>query len=318
MEVALVTPASPDALLGNAVTASRWAKLLVELGHRVEITTTYEGTAQDVLIALHARRSAPAVVGFRERRPGRPIIVGLAGTDVYRDIKDSPEAQHAIEIADRLVVLQPKAIEELPSYLHHKTRVIFQSATAPVQTSPKPKDAFQVCVLAHLREVKDPLRAAYAARLLPSTSRTRVIHAGQALSEIAAQEARQEERQNTRYRWLEGLSRKESKKLLSGSHLLVISSLLEGGANVASEAIAASVPILASRIPGNVGILGDDYPGYFETGHTQQLSTLLERAESDHSFFQTLVQTCQRLTHFVDPAREADAWRDLLAEFVVS
>jgi glycosyltransferase involved in cell wall biosynthesis len=196
--------------------------------------------------------------------------------------------------------------------------VIFQSATAPLQTNPKPKDVFQVCVLAHLREVKDPLRAAYAARLLPSTSRIQVVHAGQALSEIAAQEAREEEKQNVRYRWLEGLPREESQKLLAGSHLLTISSILEGGANVVSEAIAASVPILASRIPGNVGILGDDYPGYFETGHTQQLSTLLERAESDHSFFQTLVQACQRLTHLVDSAREANAWRALLGEFVVS
>ncbi len=223
MELALVTPAPPDALLGNAVTATRWAALLVELGHRVEITTTYERTGQDILIALHARRSAPAVARFRERHPDRPIIVGLAGTDVYRDIKDSTEAQHAIEIADRLVVLQPKAIEELPSHLHAKTRVIFQSATAPLQTNPKPKDVFQVCVLAHLREVKDPLRAAYAARLLPSTSRIRVVHAGQALSAVAAQDAREEEQQNARYRWLEGLPREESQKLLAGSHLLTIS-----------------------------------------------------------------------------------------------
>ncbi len=144
MEVALVTPAPPDALLGNAVTATRWADLLVELGHRVEITTTYEGTAQDLLIAIHARRSARAVARFRERHPDRPIIVGLAGTDVYHDIKDSAEAQQSLEIADRLVVLQPKAIEELPSHLHDKTRVIFQSATAPLQTNAKPKDVFQV------------------------------------------------------------------------------------------------------------------------------------------------------------------------------
>ena len=315
MEVALVTPASADALLGNAVTANRWAKLLAQLGHQVAITTTYEGKDQDILIALHARRSAAAIVEFREHRRGRPIIVGLAGTDVYRDIKVSPEAQHSIEIADRLVVLQPKAIDELPSHLHNKTRVIFQSATVPVRNSPKPKDVFQVCVLAHLRDEKDPLRAAHAARLLPSTSRIRVIHAGQALSEMASQEAREEESQNPRYRWLEGLSRKQSQELLSGSHLLVISSLLEGGANVASEALAASVPILASRISGNAGILGDDYPGYFETRHTQQLSTLLERAESNHSFFRTLIKACQRLTDLVDPMREKESWQHLLEEF---
>ena len=315
MEIALVTPAPPGALLGNAVTATRWAELLAELGHRVEIASTYEESAQDLLIALHARRSAAAVVRFRERHPDRPIIVGLAGTDIYHDIKDSAEAQRSLEIADRLVVLQPKAIEELPSRLHDKARVIFQSATVALQTSPKPKDVFQVCVLAHLRQVKDPLRAAQAARLLPATSRIRVVHAGQALSEIAAQEAREEEKQNGRYRWLEGLPREESKALLGGSHLLVISSIVEGGANVVSEAIAASVPTLASRIPGNLGILGDDYPGYFEVRDTEKLAELLEHAESDESFFQGLVRASQRLTHLVDPVRERRAWQQLLEEF---
>ena len=172
-----------------------------------------------------------------------------------------------------------------------------------------------MCVLAHLRQVKDPLRAAQAARLLPATSRIRVVHAGQALSEIAAQEAREEEKQNGRYRWLEGLPREESKALLGGSHLLVISSIVEGGANVVSEAIAASVPTLASRIPGNLGILGDDYPGYFEVRDTEKLAELLEHAESDESFFQGLVRASQRLTHLVDPVRERRAWQQLLEEF---
>ncbi len=314
MEVALVTPASPDALLGNAVTATRWAELLVELGHSVEITTTYGGTTQDLLIAIHARRSAPAIVRFREHYPDKPIIVGLAGTDVYRDIKDSNAAQQSLEIADRLVVLQPKAVEELPSRLHGKIRVIFQSAAAPLQAHPKPKDVFQICVLAHLREVKDPLRTAYAARLLPATSRIRVLHAGQALSDVAAQEAREEDKQNVRYRWLEGLPRQESETLLSGSHLFVISSLLEGGANVVSESIAASVPILASRISGNVGILGDDYPGYFEAGNTEGLATLLGRAEIDDLFLQAIHRAGQRLMHLVDRTRERKAWQELLAE----
>ena len=318
MEIVLVTPASPDALLGNAVTATRWAARLVELGHSVEVATKYEASAEDLLIALHARRSAPAIAKFREHNSTKPVIVGLTGTDVYYDIKDSTAAQRSLEIADRLVVLQPQAIDELPTHVRDKARVIFQSATAPVVTEAKATGAFQVCVLAHLREVKDPLRAAYAARLLPATSRVRVVHAGEALSETAAHEAREEENQNQRYRWLGGLPREASQGLLGASHVLVVTSLLEGGANVLSEAIAASVPILASRISGNIGILGDDYPGYFAVGETEELAALLEQAETDGSFLQKLADACQRLSHLVDPAREGRAWQALLEELVVS
>jgi glycosyltransferase involved in cell wall biosynthesis len=49
---------------------------------------------------------------------------------------------------------------------------------------------------------------------------------------------------------------------------LVLSSKSEGGANVISEAVMASVPVIASRIPGTVGLLGENYPGYFEFGDT--------------------------------------------------
>jgi putative glycosyltransferase (TIGR04348 family) len=288
--------------------------MLTDLGHRVELSTSYGGGSHDVLMALHARRGADSVARFRETSPDRPVIVGLAGTDLYRDIKSSAEARNTLELATRLVVLQPRALDELSSHLHEKTRVIYQSARAPLRPEPKTQDGFQVCVLAHLREVKDPLRAAAAARRLPSASRVRVVHAGLALSEDAANEARLEEEQNPRYRWLEGLARSETQELLTASHLLVISSTMEGGANVVSEALAASVPILASRVPGNVGVLGQDYPGYFSVGDTAELAELLERTESDEGFYRQLTNASRRLAPLVDPAREKEAWRRLCEE----
>ena len=93
---------------------------------------------------------------------------------------------------------------------------------------------------------------------------------------------------------------------------------MEGGANVLSEAIAASIPILASRIPGNVGILGEDHPGYFETGDTKELATMMARAESDPAFLESLEHASERLTQLVEPAREKRAWRELLLELGIS
>ena len=84
-----------------------------------------------------------------------------------------------------------------------------------------------------------------------------------------------------------------------------------------SEAIAASVPILASRIDGNIGILGAAYPGYFDVGNTSQLAHLLDRAESSSAYLAELGAWGGRLTSLVDPAREEQAWCDLINEFIL-
>ena len=96
----------------------------------------------------------------------------------------------------------------------------------------------------------------------------------------------------------------------------VLSSRLEGGANVLSEAIASSVPVLASRIPGSVGILEEDYPGYFPPGDTEALAALLERAEMEPDFLRELRSWCTRLASLVDPEREFQSWQSLLEELV--
>jgi len=96
--------------------------------------------------------------------------------------------------------------------------------------------------------------------------------------------------------------------------LLVQTSLSEGGANVISEAIAASVPILASAIPGSIGLLGQDHPGYFPVGDEQALSALLWRAETDTEFYESLQERSRSLRPLVDPAREMASWEQLLQE----
>jgi putative glycosyltransferase (TIGR04348 family) len=314
MNITLVTPAPPGSRKGNRVTALRWARLLRQLGHRVAIRQAYQGERCDLLVALHARRSAEAVQAFRRANPGRPVVVALTGTDLYDEIHTDPAAQRVLELAARLVVLQPLGIEELPRPQRAKARVIYQSAVVARAVPRSREGPFEVCVLGHLRPVKDPFRTALASRLLPASSRLRVLHVGAALSPDMEEQARAEAAANPRYRWLGDLPRWKALRVLARCRLLVLTSRMEGGANVVSEAIAASVPVLSSHIPGSVGILGADYPGYFPAGEARALATLLGRAENDAGFYNALKAWCRRLRPLVHPARERESWRRLLRE----
>jgi putative glycosyltransferase (TIGR04348 family) len=320
MKIFLACPASAGSRKGNRVTAVRWARLLRSLGHRVTIGQLYEGAACDVLVAMHARKSYDSVRAYRRHHPDGPLVVALTGTDLYRDIRTSRHAQRSLEEADRLIVLQPCGLEELPARLRGKTRVIYQSAKRrgkPAGRSRR-RATFEVCVLGHLRPEKDPLRVALALRRLPAASRVRVTHAGQALSPALAQKARAAMARDARYRWLGEVSGERARRILARSDALVLSSRLEGGANVVSEAIAAGVPVLASRIPGNVGLLGARYPGFYPVGDTAALARLLSRAEADEAFYRRLVEWCAALRPLVDPARERAAWESLLRELTAA
>jgi putative glycosyltransferase (TIGR04348 family) len=288
MKIALITPVPAQSRQGNRVTALRWARILKSLGHRVTLAQQYDGVPHDLMVALHARRSYAAIAQFQRLFPTRPLIVALTGTDLYGDIRTSAEAQASLELATRLILLQPRGLEELPEPIRPKARVIYQSVQAPGWRPPRAQRTFDVCVLGHLREVKDPFRTAQAARLLPASSRLRVLHVGKALSDEMALQARQEMVENPRYHWLGELPRWQALRVLARSHLLVLSSYAEGGANVISEALAVQVPIVASRIAGSLGLLGEDYPGYFPVADSDALAQMLHRVETDRTFYDTL------------------------------
>jgi putative glycosyltransferase (TIGR04348 family) len=256
-------------------------------------------------VALHARRSAGSIRRFRALHASAPIVLALTGTDIYGGLERSALARRSLELATRLVVLQPLAIQELPPRFRPLASVIHQSVPTPAKKPPPETGWFQVCALGHLRRVKDPFRAAKAARLLPATSTLRVLQAGRAMSPSMAVRARDEMRVNPRYRWLGDLSHEDAQHLLSRSRLMVLSSRAEGGANVISEALAHGVPVLASRIPGTVGLLGEDYPGYFEVGNTRALTALLEKAESEPAFYESLEAACRKRAYLVSPSASA-------------
>jgi putative glycosyltransferase (TIGR04348 family) len=315
MKILLVTPAAPGSRVGNNVTAIRWARLLRELGHRVAVARSFENQRPDLMVALHARKSAASICRFAETRPGRPIVLCLSGTDAYQDLPQDPEARRSVELADRIVILQPLAAERVEPEHRAKCRTIYQSAVPPASGPLRPPgDGFPVCVLGHLRDVKDPFRAAEAARQLPAQSEVRIVHLGGALSPEMEARAHQEEAASSRYRWLGDVPRGRALRLLCGCRALVQSSISEGGSNTISEAAVCGVPVLASRIPGNVGLLGEEYPGYFPAGGTAKLAGLLQRLERDKGFSEELrARLAERVERF-RPEAERVSWDNLLSE----
>ncbi len=298
---------------GNHHTARRWAGFLRASGHRVKVEDEWKGGAADALIALHARKSADCVERFHHGHPDRPVILALTGTDLYRDIETSQEAQQAMRIASRLVVLQPEGLRRLERSIRAKARVVYQSSDTRLAHRP-PANRFRVAVIGNLREEKDPFRAAAALARLPDMEGIEVVQVGAALSPEMAATARQHARSDPRYRWVGSRPHGDAMRRLAASHVLVVSSVMEGGANVICEAARIGVPVLASRVSGNVGMLGNGYPGYFPLSDDRRLARLIERARADKAFYRDLKRSLAARRALFAPAAEKRALNGVLAE----
>ena len=314
VRIAIATPAARGTRHGNRVTALRWALFLRRLGHRVRVGRDAGEGGAELLIAVHAEKSAAAVRDFRARRPAAPIVVALGGTDLYRTGGLSETARATLELATRVVALQPRARAALPPELQARTRVIVQSAAPPVRPSAPRASEFHVVALGHLRPVKEPLLAAEAARRLPRDSRVTIVHVGAAMDSALAARAEAESARNPRWSWVGPLPRRAALGRLAGARLALSTSRAEGGANFLSEALALGVPPLATDAEGNRGLLGDDYPGLFPVGDATTLAELLTRCEREPAFREALAERARDLADLVDPEVECAAWRALLGE----
>jgi putative glycosyltransferase (TIGR04348 family) len=307
-KVVIVSPALARANNGNWQTASRWAHFLRA---RYDVAITSEWTpataAPDLLIALHARRAAPSLAAFTQAEPGRPSVLVLTGTDLYRDIATDPQAQASLRSARALVLLQEAGMALLPGALRSKAHVIYQSAPALAPYRPAARRrVLPVTMVGHLREEKDPLTFIAAAALVRSPQ-ARMVHIGGALDPALGQAAQAAQAANPRYRWLGNLAHGVTRQRLKRSHAMVIASRMEGGANVIIEAVTCGVPVLASDISGNRGMLGADYAGYFPLGDAAALARLIDRGIDDAAFCQRLRDQCAARAALFTPAAEQAA-----------
>lgn len=313
--IVIISPASAKANNGNWQTANRWARFLRER-YKVTFAPASEhlpaNIAPDAVIALHARRSAPALASFAASDPALPSILVLTGTDLYRDIRNDGDAQRSLQLATRLVVLQDAGLQELADDLRGKTRVVYQSAAALVPSTRKLHARhFDVAMIGHLRDEKDPLTFMRAAALVTAPT-VRMTHIGGALDPVLGAQAEATQRAQPRYRWLGNLPHGATRQRLKHSHLMVIASRMEGGANVIIEAVTSGVPVLASDISGNRGMLGDDYAGYFPLGDNRALARLIDRAASEKYFYEQLARQCAARAPLFSPQREQAAVRQLV------
>lgn len=313
MKIALITPAAPGSRHGNRSTATRWAGLLHELGHKVTVQVDWDGADTDLMVALHARRSHASIRNYAMCYPDQPLILALTGTDLYRDIHADAEAQASMQLASRMIVLQEMGLAELTLALRRKTRVIYQSAPV-IQRPPPLKSCFEIVVSGHLRDEKDPFRAAAALGHLPHDSRIRLTHIGRAMSNAMAKQANTWMTREPRYRWLGEVTHGKALRLLARSRLMAISSRMEGGANVVSEALANHVPVIASRVSGNIGMLGKNYCGYYPLGDERALAQLLWRAEINAAYYKKLARQCSARRSLISPTNERNTWRRILKE----
>jgi putative glycosyltransferase (TIGR04348 family) len=275
--VVIVSPAPVDANNGNWRTARRWQELLADR-YAVRVTEGWpdgQGTGDTLMLALHARRSAAAIAAWAQTHPGRGLAVVLTGTDLYQDIATDAAAQRSLALAQRLVVLQERGAEALPQPHRAKARVVFQSTPALAPLA-KGTDILQAVMVGNLRAVKSPQALWAAARLLRARGDIRITHIGDSAGEPAlAAQAQATARECPGYQWLGGLPHDQTLQRIRAAHVLVHTSALEGGAHVILEAVRCGTPVLASRVPGNVGMLGAGYEGYFPHGDAASLASLL-------------------------------------------
>lgn len=312
-----MTPALASANNGNWQTARRWARLLAP-DYRVHLVDRWQagvGEPAAVMVALHARRSAASVAHWAQQRPGQPLVVVLTGTDLYRDIHSDPEAQHSLRVAHRLIVLHERAIEDLPQQHRGKAVVCLQStpARAPWPKTPRHLRALMV---GHLRAEKSPQTYFDAARLLQHRSDIWLDHIGAPLDAALGRAAQAVQGSCPQYRWLGALHHTATRQRIQRAHVLVHASLMEGGAHVVMEAVRSGTPVLASRIAGNVGLLGAAYGGYFEPGDAKGLSTLLQRCRDEPQILHALGLQCQSRAPLFEPARERKTLLALLADLL--
>jgi len=239
----------------------------------------------------------------------------LTGTDLYRDIDDDAVAQQSLRLADRLVVLQELGAQRLPLALRARCTACFQSCPA---RRPLAKTAryLRALMVGHLRDEKSPGTYFEAARLLATRNDIVLDHIGAPLDAALGAQAVALAREQPHYRWLGALDHAATRRRIQQAHVLVHASRIEGGAHVIAEAVRSGTPVIASRIDGNVGMLGADHPGYFDCDDAGALAALLTRARDEPDMLVALERHGALRAPLFEPERERATLLHLLNDLL--
>jgi len=314
--VLILSPALAASNNGNWRTAERWQRLL-RADADLHIQQVWDGTPVRAMIALNAWRSADSIARFRAAAPQAPLCVVLTGTDLYGRAQPDALVRQSLHCASHIVVLQAEALRGLSPQERGKARVILQSATRQ-RRHDQARRSFDFVAVGHLRDEKDPLTLMAAARLLRGQPGLRILHIGAALDPRLGEAARRTMDECPGYRWLGALPAAAARRWMARARALVHMSRLEGGAHAVIEALRSDLPVLGSRIDGNVGLLGPDYEGYFPVGDAAALAALMLRLRDDVRFAARLRAQCAAREPLFTPRAEAAALRALLADMLRS
>ena len=325
--IVIVSPALRDANNGNWTTAQRWQRMLTAT-FDVQVLRHWSPGAlsvvPDAMLALHARRSADSIAAWAQYRAAAQEAPGLAvvltGTDLYRDIQTDTLAQQSLRQAQVLVTLQERGPQALPPEFQDKARVIFQS-TSTRRTLPKTARHLRVVVVGHLRDEKAPQTVFALARLLRARPDIRIDHIGAPLDSALGVQARATAEQCPAYRWLGAQARETTRRLIQRAHLLLHPSRMEGGAHVVMEAVCSGTPVLASRIDGNIGMLGEDYGGLFTLDDAPALAQWLVQARAAQERagatpLRQLMRQCERRAELFSPQIEQARLLELVTDLL--
>ena len=315
-DVLIYSPFPHQTGQGNSVTADRTELILHKAGFSVlSEGGSYSGEDARCLVALNARRSAGVVAEFDKLHPGRQVIVIVTGSDINHPEMEEGESEtrRTMARAHALVMLHQTDLERLPGDLQQKAVCIFPSVRLPdgMQHQPAQGDRFEAIMAGNLRLVKNPQLAVEAARLLGDDSPVYINSYGDATGELAI-EMNKSSAEVAHFQWCGKVGHAELLNKMARAHVLLNTSLFEGGANAICEAATIGLPVVASDIQGNVGMLGEDYPGLFPGGDARALADLLQRCAGSASFYADLKQWVKQRAALFDFTAESDAWISLV------
>jgi glycosyltransferase involved in cell wall biosynthesis len=341
LRVIILTPTAFPNLTGNAISAERWRRALVQKGIVVNVIETQNlnprGLVEaldrfhpDVVHAHHISRAGalmlnPLVAG---KSGHLPFVVSPGGTDINLHVMKGEGMKIVSETCRRArsIIAQSPEIDRL-------LRELLPDLQERIAAVPKSflwfgKDDFDLRAVAGCREedvlffmpagirpVKGNLECLCAMeKAHADCPKIRVVFAGPALdAAYAARFDKEIKRLDSFGKWIFQIPPQAMHAAYQGADVVLNHSRSEGLSNSLLEAMAAGRPVLASDIPGNRWLVEDKngigHCGFlFDPGDQAAFVRSVLRLASDPAFRESLAANGrQRAATWPGPSDEAHA-----------